>query len=268
MNPNVGRQGAGFYRDDKIEHALPPGERELARPWVRQLREWASGPTVIPLDGVKAKTVELGPGSTVSAVWVKAPGGPEILLGVGSRYPVGDWTGIWSVRPALEKVTIDTGGTTWRAGATTRPEHGGPGKPPYAGEVIEVVGYPTIELAAAAPLMARRAPLLWRSVALTGPVMGGGETIGAWCIAGRRTAKFLIQAGANALHFAVYGVACGNSVPQQLTKQLWPLAGYQAVAAANAYEVNLDVAGWEWLVAVGAFDAVGSGADLLVQAED
>lgn len=223
----------------------PPGTPPF-QPSLVTMEQWGlatAGNLVRMVPMPFARTVEIGPGSAIDQVAVKPANGPEVLLSVGQRFPVGDWKGPWSIRPARAVDSYPPIGvvTDWVAGSNggafandgsywsllapggaTSGLAGSYNAPRIASPYLELLWHRD-ERAMLAPVNKTRAPMIYRGV-MAGPngIQALTSVMACMYTAGRKTVRIHVGSrftrsinvavlGANVIG---YGVAAEASIFQ------------------------------------------------------
>lgn len=220
---------------------------------------------VLDTAGRNVVTMEVGPGSLWDTMLVKPGNGPAMLLGPGQRYPLGQWKGPIQVNPSVGRPRFPILSTaafgTWVVTANSLSPQIALGVPLFIAPTIELVAYPSRELASAAPLGVRRAPLAFQAT-VTGSDVPGSTFLAALVPAFGRTGGSritLYNANANPWTGVIWGYR-GSTAPTVV----WPILPATTFTIAATTTLTIEIDGeWDYLGVAGAWDA-GAAQDLVV----
>lgn len=215
----------------------------------------------------RAATCEIGASSLIDAVDVTPANGPKFRVGRGARMPAGDWTGPFLIDPARKKTVHLINPSlipTWRTEE---------GRVPGLGNRIELLFYPTRELAQMHPVQTARAPLVIAHASMTGPGAATPEAMIQVPTSGRKRVTFSFKPGNQALDFQIWGAVITKDDGTGQRTQLWPSGAglYENVPASvtDGEDFVIENEHWEYLIVIGNFTAGANGVlSLHVEAQD
>lgn len=220
---------------------------------------------VLETAGRNVVTMEVGPGSLWDTMLVKPGNGPALLLGPGQRYPLGQWKGPIQVFPNVGRPRYPILSTaafgTWVVTDNSLSPQISLGVPLFIAPKIELVAYPSRELADAAPLTVRRAPLAFQAT-VTGSDVPGSTFLAALVPAFGRTGGSritLYNANANAWTGVIWGYR-GSTSPTVV----WPILPATSFTVAATTTLTIEIDGeWDYLGVAGAW-AAGAAQALVI----
>lgn len=224
-------------------------------------------PAALVLDtaGRNVVTMEVGPDSLWDTMQVQPANGPAMLLGPGQRYPVGQWKGPIQIRPNVGRPRFPILSTaafgTWVVSSNALSPQIALGAPLFVPPLIELVAYPSRELADAMPLGVRRAPLAFQAT-VTGSDVPGSTFLAALVPTFGRTGGTritLYNANVNDWTGVIWGYRGSAAVTI-----VWPILPATTFAVAGGETLTIEIDGaWDYLGVAGAWDA-GAAQDLVI----
>ncbi len=220
--------------------------------------EGAAAPAALILEtsGRNVVTMEVGPDSLWDTMLVQPANGPAMLLSPGQRYPLGQWKGPIQIRPNVGRPRFPILSTaafgTWLVTANTYSPQIALGVPLFLPPTVELIAYPSRELADAAPLALRRAPLAFQAT-VTGSDVPGSVFLAALIPAFGRVASTITLYNANVNAWT--GVIYGYRGSTQATV-VWPILPATTFTVASTSTLTIEIDGeWDYLGVAGAWDA-------------
>jgi hypothetical protein len=226
----------------------------------------STAPAALVLDtsGRTVATMEVGPDSLWDTMLVQPANGPAMLLGPGQRYPIGRWKGPIQVKPNVGRPRFPVLSTaafgTWVVTNNDLSPQIQVGATLFLPPVVELVAYPSLEVAQAMPLGVRRAPIAFQAT-VTGSDIPGSTFLNALVPAFGRTGGTRITLsgnGTNDWEGQIWGYR-GSMAPTVV----WPILPATSFAVdSSALTVEID-GEWDYLGVAGAF-AAGAAQALII----
>lgn len=208
--------------------------------------------------------IEVSPGSLWDAMEVTPQNGPPIVISPGVRYPAGRWAGPIRIRPSVGRPRFPILSTaafgTWVVQANTYSPQIQVGAPLFIPPKVELVAYPSIELARAAPLADKRSPLAFQATVRGSDVPASTFLAALVATYGRASTTIqMYNANANDWTGVLWGYR-GSASPTIV----WPIAPAVTFQVLAGDVLTVEINGeWDYIGVAGAWDA-GAAQDLVL----